>query len=369
MTVELQGNEAKRKAITQCSRCGFCRAVCPIFELTKRPLTNARGKMILLREIMEGKLPVTEGVAQAFMRCTTCMNCTVTCPSGADPQKAIKEARKEMVGLGYDNLFKAMGQVVEKYGNIYGEQDRHDWGHKKEKAPFVLFVGCVGTYREEESVDETIRLLDLLKVDFTMTEEVCCSGVLEDVGYKIKDDLAQRNIQELRKANAASLITVCPYCYRVFTEHPAYKSLGLEVKHITQFLKDFDFGVKTGKKVTYHDPCDLGRHSGIYDEPREIIRKIAPNFVEPRRTRENALCCGSGGGLRGSFPEDSVEISRNRLSQIIEETEAEILLTECPSCLHNFRNAKLRKQKIEIYNITEFIGQLMQKKGEKEVVA
>jgi len=81
--------------------------------------------------------------------------------------------------------------------------------------------------------------------------------------------------------------------------------------------------------------------------------------VEPRRTRENAMCCGSGGGLRGSFPEDSIEISRNRLSQIIEETGAEILLTECPSCLHNFRNAKLRKQKIEIYNITEFIAQLL----------
>jgi Fe-S oxidoreductase len=152
----------------------------------------------------------------------------------------------------------------------------------------------------------------------------------------------------------------------VFKEHPAYKDLGLELKHITQFLKDFDFGVKTNKKVTYHDPCDLGRHAGIYDEPREIIRKIAPNFVEPRRTRENSMCCGSGGGLRGSFPEDSIEISRNRLSQIIEETGAEILLTECPSCVHNFRNAKLRKQKIEIYNITEFVALLYQERQKKE---
>jgi Fe-S oxidoreductase len=318
--------------------------------------------MILLKEVMEGKLPVTEGVAQAFLRCTTCMSCTIACPSGADPQKAIKEARKDMVGSGYDNLFKAMGQVVEKYGNIYGEEERHDWGHKKEKAPFVLFVGCVGTYREEESLEETIHLLDLLKVDFTMIDEVCCSGVLEDVGYRINDSLVRHNIQGLQKTRAATLITVCPYCYRVFTEHPAYTALGMKVKHITQFLKDFDLGVKTDKKVTYHDPCDLGRHSGIYDEPREIIRKIAPNFVEPRRTRENALCCGSGGGLRGSFPEDSIEISRNRLSQIIEETGAEVLLTECPSCLHNLRNAKLRKQKIEIYNITEFIAELMQEK-------
>jgi len=362
MVTQLQFDEKRRKAITQCSRCGFCRAVCPIFELTKRPITNARGKMILLKEVMEGKFPVTEGVAQALLRCTTCMNCTVSCPSGADPQEVIKTMRKDMVGMGYDNLFKAMGEVVEKYGNIYGEKERHDWGHKKENAPYVLFLGCVGTYREEESVRETIHLLDLLKVDFTTIDEVCCSGVLEDVGYKIKGELARHNVQELQKTGANTLIATCPYCYRVFKEHPAYKDLRLEVKHITHFLKDFDFQVKTKKRVTYHDPCDLGRHAGIYEEPREIIRKIAPNFVEPRRTRENAMCCGAGGGFRGSFPKESVKISRNRLNQILEDTEAEILLTECPSCLHNFRNARLRRQNIEVYNITEFLARLYEER-------
>jgi len=358
MTEELQFNEKWRKAIIQCSRCGFCRAVCPIFDVSKRAGANARGKMILLKEVMDGKLPVTEGVAQALLRCTTCMNCTVICPSGVEPQEVIKAARREMVGMGYDNLFKAMGEVVEKYGNIYGEKERHDWGHKKGKAPYVLFVGCVGTYREEESVDETISLLDILRVDFTTVDEVCCSGVLEDVGYKVREELARHNVREIRETGARALITTCPYCYRVFMEHPSYKYLGLEVTHITQFLKDFDFRVKTERKVTYHDPCDLGRHSGIYEEPREIIQKIAPDFVEPERTRENAMCCGSGGGFRGTFPRDSLKIARNRLDRIIDETGAEILLTECPSCLHNFRNAKLRRQKIEIYNITEFIAQL-----------
>ena len=127
--------------------------------------------------------------------------------------------------MGYDNLFKKMGEVVEKYGNIYGEEERHDWGHKKGSAPYVLFVGCVGTYREEESVEETIRLLDLLKVDFTMIDEVCCSGVMEDVGYKIKEELARQNVRELQKTGAKTLITTCPYCYRVFKEHPSYKEL------------------------------------------------------------------------------------------------------------------------------------------------
>jgi len=362
MPTSLQFDEKQRKAITQCSRCGFCRAVCPVFDLTKRPITNARGKMILLKEVMEGKLPLSEEVAKAFLRCTTCMNCTTNCPSGVDPQEMVKEMRKQMVGAGFDNLFKAMGDTIEKYGNIYGETEHHDWGHKKGKAPIVLFLGCVGTYREEENIREALELLDILKVDFTLIDEVCCSGVLEDVGYQIKEDLVRRNIEALQKTGAQTLMATCPYCYRVFKDHPAYKELGMEIKHITQFLKEFDFGVKTDKRVTYHDPCDLGRHAGIYDEPREIIRKIAPNFVEPRRTRENAMCCGAGGGFRGAFAKESVKIARNRLNQIIEDTGAEILLTECPSCVHNFRNAKRQKQQIEIYNLTEFLAKLYREK-------
>jgi Fe-S oxidoreductase len=322
--------------------------------------------MILMKEVMEGKLPVTEEVAQAILRCTTCMNCTTHCPSGADPQEVIKAARKDFVGMGFDNLFKAIGGIVEKYGNIYGEEKRLDWGHKKGKAPCVLFLGCVGAFREEGSVAETIRLLDILKVDFTMIDEVCCSGVMEDVGYQIKAELAEHNARELKDTGARTLITTCPYCYRVFANHPSYKDLGMEVKHITQFLKDFNFEVRTEKKVTYHDPCDLGRHSGIYDEPRAIIRKIAPHFVEPRRTRENALCCGAGGGFRGAFPKESVRIARNRLGNIMEETGAEVLLTECPSCVHNFRNARTRKYPIEIYNITQFIAKLYEKKASPE---
>ena len=362
MAGQIQFDEKKRKAINQCSRCGFCRAVCPIFDLTKRPVTNARGKMILMKEVMEGKLPVTEAVAKAMLHCTTCMNCTTNCPSGADPQEVIKAARKDLVGMGYDNLFQAMGDVIKKYGNIYGEPKRHDGGHRKGRAPYVLFLGCVGTYREEESVRESIRLLDILKVDFTLIDEVCCSGVMEDVGYTLVEELARQNVEAVRKTGAQTLITTCPYCYRVFKEHPSYRSLDLDIKHITQFLKDFNFEVKTEKRVSYHDPCDLGRHAGIYDEPREIIRKIATNFIEPQRTRENAMCCGAGGGFRGASPKESVKIARNRLTQIVEETGAEVLLTECPSCLHNFRNAR-RRLNIEIYNLTEFLARLYQEKS------
>ena len=117
--------------------------------------------------------------------------------------------------------------------------------------------------------------------------------------------------------------------------------------------------MKTDKLVTYHDPCDLGRHCGIYEEPREIIRNIAPNYVELPHNRVDALCCGAGGGVRGAYPKNSIAIARRRLQEV-EEVGAEVVLTECNSCVHNLSNAKLRKQKFRIYNITQFINELMQ---------
>ena len=135
--------------------------------------------------------------------------------------------------------------------------------------------------------------------------------------------------------------------------------MDIEYRHISQFLKDFEFKVQTEKRVTYHDPCDLGRHCGIYEEPRRIIRKIAPNFVEMAHHHADALCCGAGGGVRGAYAKNSIAMARRRLAEA-EEIGAEVVLTECNSCVHNLANAKLRKQKFKIYNLSQFLGELLE---------
>ena len=121
-------------------------------------------------------------------------------------------------------------------------------------------------------------------------------------------------------------------------------------------------GVHTDKKVTYHDPCDLGRHCGIYEEPRQTIRKLAPNFVELPHHHADALCCGASGGVRGAYAKNSIDMARRRLREV-EETGAEVVLTECNSCVHNLGNAKLRKQKFTICTTTQFIRDLMEEAG------
>jgi len=355
-----------RDLILQCSRCGFCQAVCPIYGATLRPSYNARGKMLLLKEVMDGKIPLNDELIETLFQCTTCASCEKNCPSGVRVPEIIKQVRKDMVGIGSCHpAFKGMNEVLLKNTNIYAEDETPDFGKERNrKAECVFFIGCVGSYREDESTSATLALLDRLKVDYTLIDEVCCSGVLEDVGYRINEEHVRKNLESISATGAKTVITGCPYCYRTFKNRPQYGELeknGVRIVHISQFLKDFDLGVSTDKKVTYHDPCDLGRHCGIYEEPRETIRKIAPNFVEMPRNRVDALCCGAGGGVRGAFPKNSLAMARRRLEDA-EAVGAELVLTECNSCVHNLTNAKLRKQKFKIYNTTQFINELMEEK-------
>jgi Fe-S oxidoreductase len=353
-----------REQILQCSRCGFCQAVCPVYGATLRPGLNARGKMLLLKEVMDGNLELNDQLGESLFQCTTCASCFENCPSGVEVPEIIKQARKDMVNVGSCHpAFEGMHKVLQKHTNIYAEDEPEDFERERnQKAEYVYFIGCVGSYREDEPTLETLDLLDRLKVDYTLIDEVCCSGVLEDVGYGINPDLARKNMDLVLDTGAKTIITGCPYCFRTFNNKSQYgemKEKGVKVVHITQFLQDFDFSVRTDKRVTYHDPCDLGRHCGIYDEPRNTIRKIAPDFVEMPDNRESALCCGAGGGVRGAFAKNSIAMARRRLEQA-EEVGAEIVLTECNSCVHNLSNAKLRKQKFKIYNTTQFINQLME---------
>lgn len=354
-----------REQILQCSRCGFCQAVCPVYGSTLRPALNARGKMLLLKEVMDGRIDLSDELVETLFQCTTCASCAENCPSGVKVPEIIKQVRKDMVNIGSCHpAFKGMNEVLKEHTNIYAEDDVEDFGREKNrKASYVYFVGCVGLYREDEATEAALDLLDRLQVDYTLIDEVCCSGVLEDVGYQINEELAQTNIDRILATGATTVITGCPYCSRTFNNKTQYEDLrqnGVSVIHLSQFLTAFDFNVTTDKKVTYHDPCDLGRHCGIYEEPRETIRKIATDFVEMTHHHSDSLCCGAGGGVRGAFAKNSIAMARRRLKEA-EEVGAEVVLTECNSCVHNLANAKLRKQKFKIYTTTEFINQLMEK--------
>ena len=352
-----------RDQVLRCSACGFCQAACPIFDVTKRPALNSRGKMLVLKEVMEGNIELNDDLIETLFQCTTCATCSTSCPSGVRVPEIIKAVRRDMVRAGTCHpAFTGMYEVLQDHLNIYAERQTVDFGRDlNRKAPYVYYVGCVGMYREEEATKETLDLLDLLQVDYSLIEEACCSGVLEDVGYGINQDLADRIMENVLATGATTVITGCPFCFKTFNDKPQYARLrnaGVNAVHISQFLKDFDFKVTTDKVVTYHDPCDLGRHCGIYEEPRQTIQKIAPRFVELSHNRAGAVCCGAGGGVRAAYAANSLAMARRRLEEV-EAVGADVLLTECNSCVHNLANAKLRRQKFSIFTTTQFLNRLL----------
>jgi Fe-S oxidoreductase len=336
--------------VLKCSSCGYCQAVCPVFNLTLRPALNARGKMLVLKEVIEGTVALDQELVETLFQCTTCASCTKSCPAGVDVPEIIKQVRKDMVQSGTCHpAFQGLNEVLLKQTNIYGETVLPDFSQEKnKKAKVAFFVGCVGSYRSIDSTRQTLTLLDRLNIDYTLLDEVCCSGVLEDVGYRVHENLVNKNLQSILITGAETVVTACPYCFRTFNRLPQYETLrtkNINVVHVIQFLKDIDFGVTTEKRLTYHDPCDLGRHSGIYEEPREIIKKLSPHFIEMNHQRADSLCCGAGGGMRGAYPANSIALARARLEEAV-ECGAEVLLTSCNSCVQNLSNAKTRYSKL-----------------------
>jgi len=352
-----------------CSVCGFCQAACPIYGLTRRPALNARGKMLLLQEILKGQMELDQDLVETLFQCTGCASCEVNCPSGVEVSEILRHVRQEMVDRGACHpAFTGMNDVLRTAANIYAESDAPDYVETRkvdQRAEHVYFAGCVGAYREEEATEATLDLLDRLEVDYTLIDEACCTGILEDVGYAIHTAKADVIIDRVKATGAKTLITGCPYCYRTFKNKTQYKGLaesGIEVIHISRFFMAKDFGVTTDQVVTYHDPCDLGRHGGIYEEPRTTIKKIADNFIEMEHHHAQSLCCGAGGGVRGGYPSNSIGMARRRLAEA-EAIGADVVLTECNSCVHNLSNAKLRRQKMKIFTTPQFIRHLLEEKA------
>ena len=363
--METKHLEKWKKEMLVCIKCAYCFGDCPIYSQLGWESASARAKMILSYGLLTKGIEYTDSILENFFQCTTCKQCELNCPAKVKILDVIEAARKDLVDNGYCYpTHKLMREVVEKSGNIYGEEKRKKESVQK-GAEYALFVGCVGTYREDESIKRTIKLLKKLGVSFTRFDEVCCGGVFPYVGLDNYQKNVQHNKEEIKKTGAKKLLTTCPMCYRTFKNNPEYSDLGVEVVHITQLLNKLNIDVKTDKVVTYHDPCDLGRHLGIYEEPREIIKKFASHFVEMDKNRENAHCCGAGGGVRGAFTRLSINMAKNRLKEAL-NTKADVLLTECPSCLHNFKNAKKKRQRIQIYNISEYLSILMDRGKKNE---
>jgi len=368
-----------------CARCGYCNAVCPTYNFNKDrwESVSPRGKIALIRNNLKEKHP-SEFLNKLF-QCNLCGACKEVCQTDIDLTKLWLCLREEASAKTLDSLVK-FNDILNKSHNITdsASEDRIRWTKRvrnvsqdlmKNKADVCYFVGCVSALFPAANIipQSFVQVMDKAKINFTILggEEWCCglpqmlSGFAGDAREQII-----HNVAVINKTGAKTLVVTCPGCYRIFNEE--YKrilgdeniEMNFEVLHSTKFIENLinDNKIKLtgdnfkGKTVTYHDPCDLGRNSGIYESPRRIIENIPGiSFKELLNSREECVCCGAGGNLGITNPELSGEITRQKILEI-KETGAGTVISACQTCKRSIRaQAMKEKEKLDVLDITEVV--------------
>ncbi len=385
-----------------CTRCGECIAACPTFAETSsediHPLQKiAQTKSFwkadhlgLLARLFGIRKATEEDLAafgQGVYQCTLCARCHEVCPVQIDTRSLWISMREQLVEWGlYPEFFDTLRDRVTNQHNISGDDNanRLVWTQnmehvpegldRKEGAETVYFMGCVGAmYPRVYGIPQSfVQILERTGEDFTTLggEEWCCGFPLQIAGMgQHGHALARHNVEAVRTLGTRRLVTTCPSCYHTWAhEYPRLlgEPLGFEVLHATELLADL---IDEGQielhgfpqPVTYHDPCDLGRTSGIYDAPRRIIQAIPGiQFSEMADNRELSLCCGGGGNAEMADPDLTAAVGKRRIEQA-QETGAKVVISACQQCDRTLGEAA-RKNRIRIraMDITQVVWRAME---------
>jgi Fe-S oxidoreductase len=338
--------EAGGEALKKCYQCGTCTGTCPW-----TPITHFN-----IRKLVRfGQLGI-DGLEEYMWGCSTCKFCVDRCPRGVEIIDVVTAIRNVYSGGGMlpQSLRAFVGSLSARGNPWSGDQgSRNDWA--KEKYPlysadkeYLFWTCCTVCYdpRNVRLARAAATILNQAGISWGLphVEVNCCGESLKKVGdLELFEKLKNNNLQYFNKKGITKIITVSPHCLASFNNDYGED---YEVVHLSELMaglvkegkltpqKDF-----SGVKVTYHDPCYLGRHSGVYDAPREVLASIPGlDFVEMGRSREQSMCCGGGGG--GLWME---KLKGERLSDLrIEEalsTGANVLATSCPYCITMFEDS------------------------------
>jgi Fe-S oxidoreductase len=356
--------------IHRCFRCGYCKFPtdwtdvnnCPAYARFRLETYSCGGRLWLTRAWLNGDIQWTEHLAQILYSCTACKNCEIKCPLrfNVDILNMITAAKSEMVELGkIPAAVKEFLENIQRQGNPYGNS-RAKRGECLEGTgvepyrgqDYLYYVGCEGSYdtRAQQTARALAKVLQKAGVSFGVlgNEENCDGNEVSKLGEEaLFEMLAEDNIARFKSLGVKKIVTLSPHSYNAMkNDYPKYDG-SFEVLHYTQLLQNLiqegklRFSGKLNARVTYHDPCFLGRWNGEYDAPRAILNSIPGiELIEMEKTKDAALCCGGGSGnfymdsLGGS--EDSPARRRVREAH---KTGVNVLSVACPNCLTMFEDA------------------------------
>jgi Fe-S oxidoreductase len=368
--------EAGGDAFRFCFQCGLCDTVCP---------WNRVRQFSIRKIIREATFGLTEIEGEDIWRCTTCGRCPQRCPRGVKQIEVGVSLRRvaseyEIFPASVRSARTARASLISEGNPLQAERDkRAEWAKGTAVKPYaegmevLYFVGCYLSYdpRMKKVAAATADILAVAGVDFGILgdKENCCGESIRKIGSEaVFKKLARENIKTFVDNGVKKIIVSSPHCYHTFkNEYPEFM-VNFEVVHFSQYLYEL---IEAGrleltngydKTVTYHDPCYMGRHNEVYDEPRNVLSRIPGlNLVEMMDTRSDSLCCGGGGGrIWMDTPKDE-RFSDLRLEQA-RETGADVLATCCPYCITNFEESRLNleyEDVLEILDIAEIVRAAM----------
>lgn len=359
-------------AFKMCYQCGKCDVVCP---------WNRVRQFSMRKLVREAAFGMSEIESEDIWRCTTCGKCPKECPRDVKQVESGIALRRIATDYGMFppsvTPIRTVRSGLSSEGNPFAEDrsKRAEWAQGLavnsyvEGMEILYFPGCYLSFdpRLKKVAVATAKILQKAGVNFGIlgTKENCCGESIRKTGDEdLFRQLAKANIKTFIDHGVKRILVSSPHCYTTFKkEYPEFM-VHFEVVHIAQYIAEL---VKKGrliingeyrKKVTYHDPCYLGRHNGIYNEPREVLKKItALEFSEMIDNKEDSLCCGGGGGRIWMDTPKGERFSDLRLEQAM-DVGAEVIVTACPYCIANFEDSLLSHRandSIEIKDITEVI--------------
>ncbi|MDD5615742.1 MAG: FAD-binding and (Fe-S)-binding domain-containing protein [Candidatus Methanoperedens sp.] len=367
-----------------CSQCGYCIDECDQFYGRGWESQSPRGKWYWLREYMEGRVQWDQKMVDTFLVCTTCEMCDRRCSAALPVEPSWMKMRGKLVDEDKRMTFPPfvmMGEALRAEGDIWAgyRKDRAAWFPQdllgkhgaNHKSKNVYFAGCTASYVEKDIGMASVRLLDKAGVDFTYLgeKESCCATPMLAAGrWDIFAETMKKNIAAVKSAGADTVISSCPACDMMWRQvYPVWaKKLGVEygiaAKHYTEIVSEklksgeFSFPDRAGKPVTvtWHDSCHIGRASGVYEPPRDVIKAI-PNlkFVEMSHHHEKAHCCGSVLTLIKE-PPVAADVGKIRLDEAV-EAGAEKVLALCPCCQFQLRVSRDKKNvPVDVVDLARF---------------
>ncbi|MBN1411119.1 MAG: FAD-binding oxidoreductase [Spirochaetales bacterium] len=369
-----------------CSQCGFCVEECDQFYGRGWESQSPRGKWYWIRERLAKREQWNQQVIDTFLVCTTCELCNNRCSASLPIEESWMKLRGKLIHK--ENRmtfppFEMMSAALQKEGDIWAgyRKDRSVWfpedlkaEHTDKKAEYAYFAGCTASYVEHDIGIASVRLLHDAGVDFAYTgeEESCCGTPMLVAGkWDEFAETIQKNIKAVKKTGASTVVCSCPACDMMWRHvYPKWaKKLGIEfdikTKHYSEVIAgkiksgDFTFpgNGHEKEKVTWHDSCHMGRVSGVYDPPRDMIKAIpGVDFVEMPFNRENAHCCGSVLTLIKE-PDVAAEIGQMRLEEAL-SVDANKVVALCPCCEFQLRvAADKRKVPVEVVDLAAFTAE------------